>query len=266
MEMRENIAMREAEIEIDILGIIKTLFRKVWIILLIAAVFGLGAFINVKLFKEPIYVSTAKVYTINTNNSGASFEASYNDLVMAEQLTKDYEEIIKSNYVMNKVIEEMNLDMEVADLAETVTVEAVEDTRILEISVGDKDPVVARDITNKVCEIAGDRIVEVMNIEAINIVDEAQIPEEPSGYSVTMDTLKGFILGGFIAAFLVVIAFLFDNTIKTEEDITNKLGLTNLATIPYNKDDDRGDESEDPQNAKEYLQELCKKAVALFAK
>lgn len=264
--MKENVAEREVEIEIDFIGIIKTLFKKIWVILLIAGIFGIGAFIVGKFFIAPTYVSTAKVYTINTDKQGGAFEASYNDLVMAEQLVNDYEEIIKSNYVMNKVISDMKLEVPVLELQEMVQVEPVEETRILEISVSNEDPVLARDITNKVCEIAGDRIVEVMNIEAINILDEAEIPEEPSNGGAVSSAVKGFLVGGILAAAAVVICFLLNTSIKSQDDITKKVGLTNLAVIPYNKEYDTDSSGKDSAGIKGLLKNIREKLSNLSSR
>lgn len=264
--MKENIAEKEVEIEIDFVGMIKALFRKIWVILLVAGIFGLAAFIVGKFFTVPEYVSTAKVYTINTDKQGGSFEASYNDLVMAEQLVNDYEEIITSNYVMDKVISDMKLDIPVSELEEMVQVQPVEKTRILEISVSNEDPILARDITNKVCEIAGDRIVEVMNIEAINILDEAKIPEEPSNGGAASSAIKGFLVGGVLSAAVVVICFLLNTAIKSQDDITRKVGLTNLAVIPYNKEYDTDAAMKDSTGVKGFLDDIREKIVALFAR
>ena len=72
-----------------------------------------------------------------------------------------------------------------------------------------------------------------MDIEAVNVVDYANLPENP----ISPNTIKNIIIGGLIGFVLVVailvISFLMDDTIKTPDDVELYLGLSVLASIPY---------------------------------
>lgn len=232
--MNDNIAEKEDYLLIDVKSIIKNLFKSFWLILLVASICGIGFFLKSYFTTVPMYSSTARVYTISADKGGNSV---YEDIMLSEELINDYEEIIKSRYVMETVVKEMKLQYDASLLKEAVSVQAIEGTRIIEISVEDTDPLMARDLTNKVCEVAGERIVDVMNIEAINIIDEARIPESPYNNNVIADSIKGFILGAIIVCVIVVIVSIFDTSIKNEEDVLRMTGITALGAIPYDEEE-----------------------------
>ena len=217
------------EIEIDLLEIIHILFRKFWLIL------GAGLFAAViclvisKFILTPTYESTTKIYILNKSDSTT---VTYSDVQMGTQLTKDYAELINSRYVLEKVIDRLSLvDMEYADLLKKVSVNTPTDTRIVSITVEHTDPVQAKEIADCIREVAGEHIQNVMDIDAVNVVESANLPTKKAGPSVA----KWTIFGG-IAIILVV--YLLDDTIKCSEDVEKYLGLSTLALIPIAKEEE----------------------------
>lgn len=103
--------MEEEYKEIDLKELFFVLLDKIWIILLTMALFILGAVLITKLFMTPMYVSTTSVYVMNRqNNEGVATSA---DLSAASQLTKEYEAMVTSRYVLEQVIEKLGLNIEV---------------------------------------------------------------------------------------------------------------------------------------------------------
>ena len=152
---------------------------------------------------------------------------------MGTQLTKDYAELISSRYVLEKVVEELSLeDMEYEDLMKKVSVNTPVDTRVVSITVEHTNPEQAMRIANCIREVAGEHIQNVMDIEAVNVVETANMPAEKSGPSVLKWTLAGGIAGAFLACAVILIIFLLDDTIKSSEDVEKYLGISTLAMIP----------------------------------
>lgn len=231
----ENQRENTNEIEIDLLEIIHILLNRFWIILgagVIAALicFGISAYVL-----APVYESTTKIYILNkTDNTTVT----YTDVQMGTQLTKDYAELINSRYVIEKVIGQLSLeDMEYKDLMKKVSVNTPVDTRIVSITVEHTDPALAMRIADCIREVAGEHIQNVMDIEAVNVVEAANMPMEKSGPSVTKWTLIGGAAGVFLACAFILILFLLDDTIKSSEDVEKYLGLSTLAMIPVIAED-----------------------------
>lgn len=218
------------EIEIDLLEIVQILLGRFWIILgaaLIAALicFGVSAYVL-----APVFESTTKIYILNKADNTA---VTYTDVQMGTQLTKDYAELINSRYVIENVINQLSLhDMEYKDLMNRVSVHTPVDTRIVSITVKHTDPELAMRIANCIREIAGEHIQNVMDIEAVNVVETANMPLEKSGPSVMKWTLIGSVAGAFLACAVILIIFFLDDTIKSSEDVEKYLGLSTLAMIP----------------------------------
>lgn len=99
-------------------------------------------------------------------------------------LTKDYAELIQSRQVVETVIAQLNLDLTYEEFLNKITVTTQNDTRILSITVKDEDPYVASQMADAIRVAASDHIQNVMNTEAVNVVDEANIPDEPVSPSI----------------------------------------------------------------------------------
>lgn len=222
------------EIEIDLREVFLILLGKLWLILLVgiftaALAFGFSQFVL-----EPVYESTTQIYILNKQENNT---VTYSDVQLGTQLTKDYAELIRSRYVLEEVMEELQLtainpELDYEAMLEKVTVTTPTDTRILAITVEDTDPVLAMEMANSIREAAAVHIKNVMDIEAVNVVDTANLPLEKSSPSVFKWTAIGGLIGMFLVMAIVMVWYLLDDTIKTSDDVEKYLGLSTLALIP----------------------------------
>lgn len=225
----ETTQQNNDEMEIDLLELFHVLWSKALVILLSAAAVGLAAMLVTQIFLSPQYQSTTKMYILTQQNNDT---VTSSDLQASEQLTQDCAEMIQSRQVAESVISQMGLDLTAGGLLEKVTVTTSADTRIITIDVQDEDPYLARDIANALRRIAADTIQDVMNIEAANVFEEANIPEEPVSPSEIKNTLIGVFLGFVIALAAVIISYLTNDTIRTSEEVERYLHLSTLGIIP----------------------------------
>lgn len=223
------------EVEIDLRELLGVMFQHFWVILLCAAVGAILAFSACKLFVTPQYKSSTSVYILNKSDNST---VTYSDVQLGTQLTKDYAKLIKSRTVLESVIEECELSFGYKELNERISVNTISDTRLIEISVLDEKPDRAQLIADAVRKKASERIVEVMAIQAVNVVDEANLPMSPVSPSVVKWTGAGLLFGAFLCVMLLTIQFLLDDTIKTSDDVEKYLGLSTLALIPEMEDAD----------------------------
>lgn len=221
-------------VEIDLREIFAVLWNKAWLILLCGLVAGAIGFCCSFFIMTPQYQSTTKVYILNKQNGNS---ITYNDLQMGTQLTKDYKVLITSRDVLEEVIADCKLEESYKSLAERVTVETISDTRIIAITVEDPDPVMAQTLADSIRDVAAEHIKKVMDIEAVNVAEEANLPENPSGPSVKKWTILGVMAGICLCAGIVLLRFLLDDTVKTGEDVEKYLGFSTLAMIPVMEDE-----------------------------
>ncbi|MBQ0001820.1 MAG: protein-tyrosine kinase [Clostridiales bacterium] len=217
------------EIEIDLMEIISLLLHRAWIIILAGLTVGLATIAVTMFLITPKFKSTTSMYVLNRQN-GETLSSS--DMQTSLSLTKDYVELIKSRTVTEGVISQLGLDMTSAQLLGMMSVSNKTDTRILSITVEDVDPYRACDIANALREVGSSHIKSVMDIDAVNMVDAANIPQTKSSPNTTKNGMLGVFAGAAIAIFIILLNYLINDTIQTQEDVEKYLGLSVLGAIP----------------------------------
>lgn len=158
MEMEKRINSQEQEEDvIDLMEIARLLLHK-WKLLLIALLAGAvvgGAYCAFLL--ETTYRAEASLY-ITSNESLLSFS----DLQLSSALTEDYAYIIKSRTVLERVIDEQQLDMDYKQLGEIVTVTNPDSSHVIRIGVTTTDPQMSRNIANSLLNISAEQINQIV--------------------------------------------------------------------------------------------------------
>ena len=225
---------RDDVIEIDLVELLGVILHNLWIIIVSGVIVAAAALLVSYFIITPKYESVTKIYVISKTNADTM---TYSDLQAGSTLTKDYKELVKSRPVLEEVLAETGIDVELKDLEEQITVEVPTDTRIVSITVEDKDPYEARIIADSVRIAASKHIREVMDTEAVNVVEEASLPIEKSSPSILKNTAIGYAVGLFLAIAIVIINYIMDDTIKTPDDVEKFLGVSVLGSIPYSEND-----------------------------
>lgn len=130
------------ETEIDLVELFWVLWRKLPLMIAVGLFTALLAFGGSKFLMTPTYQSVTKIYILNKQDS-SNANVTYSDLQAGTQLVKDYSELIKSRFVLEAVIEQLNLPLSYEQLSGKVTVSTPADTRVISIAVTDSNPVAA---------------------------------------------------------------------------------------------------------------------------
>ena len=244
--MEQN-QQRNDELEIDLWEIIRVLWSRAPVIILSGIVLALVAIVGTKLFITPQYQSTTRMYVLAKQNNDTLTNS---DLQTSTLLTNDYAELIQSRTVTEAVIAQMNLDLTHEELLNKLEVTVPADTRILTISVTDPDPYMARDLANTIRDTASEHIQQVMDVEAVNVADEANIPEQPVSPNTMRNGLIAGVLGCVIAVAVILIQYLTNDTIKTSEDVERYLQLSTLGMIPLDENEKKNSKRDIRKNIK----------------
>ena len=218
-------------IEIDVFQLLKTLWKRKLIILLVALVTGAGAFAYSTFIVKPEYTSTTRIYVVN-RNQGDKPGLTNQDLQAGSYLVKDYREIILSQNVLSQAIEELKLDMTPGELSKKVSVAVPTDTRILSITASDADPKEAARIANGLKDVAAEKIIAVTKVSDVTTLDEAVVPQNPSSPNIKRNVLLGFVVGGVFISALVILSEVLDDRVKKPEDVEEVMGVTLIGVIP----------------------------------
>lgn len=227
--MENQHTTKNDEMEIDLMEIAGVILSKLWIIILSGITAALVFIVVTMLFITPQYESTTKMYVLSKQDNNTLTSS---DMQTSLSLTKDYAELITSRTVTEGVIAQLNLDMTDKELLNKISVGTSSDTRILSIAVTDEDPYQACQIANAVRDVAANHIQNVMNIDAVNVVETANIPNEKASPSLSKNGIIGGLLGVILATAIILIVYLTNDTIKSQEDVEKYLQLSVLGTIP----------------------------------
>lgn len=202
--------------------------RIAWIIITVLLVVAVGNVYRI-FTRKPLYKSETSIVLVNNSSTANS---SYTDLQVNKNLVSTYSEIIKSRKVLEPVIDNLELDYGYATLRSKVSVAEVTDTEIIKVSVSDKKPEKARDIANEIADVFSKEVQEIYKLDNVSIVDKAVIATSPYNINHIKDNVIFIAIGLIVSCGIIFIVFYFDTTIKTSEEIENKLGLTIIGTVP----------------------------------
>ena len=220
------------EMEIDLLELFYVLKSKILAILGVGLLFGCIACAYAGFLVKPLYTSSSMMLVLTKETTLSSLA----DLQIGSQLTKDYSILITSRPVLTDVIDQLDLDMDYKQLKDMITVANQDDTRILQLSVEYSDAKQAKEIVDKLSEVASEYIGDKMEVIPPKIIEVGKIATERTSPSVMKNSVIGFLLGFLACAAIVVVYAVMDDTIKTEEDIEKYLGVSVLAKVPDRKD------------------------------
>lgn len=218
-------------IEIDVFQLVKSLWKRKLMILIVALVTGAGAFAYSTFIVKPEYTSTTRIYVVN-RNQGDKPGLTNQDLQAGTYLVKDYREILLSQDVLEEVVSDLKLDLTPKGLANKIKVTVPVDTRIVSISVNDRVPEEASRIANSLREVAAQKIISITRVSDVTTLEEARPAISPSSPNIKRNTLIGFLAGVIGTSVIVLHLELLDTRVKRPEDIENTLQMTLLGVVP----------------------------------
>ena len=224
--------MKEQDrIEIDVVQMLKVLWKRKLIIALAAIISGAIAFGYSSFVIKPEFTSTTRIYVVN-RNQGDKPGLTNQDLQAGSYLVKDYREIILSQDVLEKVVADQKLNIDAKTLARKVQVTVPADTRIVSISVRDGLPEEASRIANALREVASQKIIAVTRVSDVTTLEEARPALSPSSPNIRRNTILGFGVGAGLVIIVVLLIELLDDRVKRPEDIEEVMHLSLLGVIP----------------------------------
>ena len=231
LEQQEELEIDLKELFFELLGHWKTLVMST--MLVAATVLAVSKFILV-----PQYESTAALYVISNSITSLA------DIQIGTSLTQDYLVVVKGRPVLEQVIENLDLEEDYAQLGGKITLNNPDNSRILEITVRDADPEHAKAIADELANVASDYISIKMDQSAPTIIQNGYADGSPVSPNIVKNTVIGALAGLLLAAAVVIVSWMLNDTIMTGEDVEKKLGMNLLGTLPETAQEDDGERAE----------------------
>lgn len=224
-----------------ILWIIK---KKLAFIFIFAAIGGIGAGLFAYLTNESSYQASVSFYVYS--NADYMYDSSVNisnaDFTLAKNLVQSYTKVLKSNTVLDMVIEETGLPYTTEQLSSMIGYSVVEGTAIFYVTVYDSNPYNAMLLANAIADIAPTEIARIVKTGGVEVVDYAKMPTVPySSTNVMKFAIIGVLGGGVLSAGLFLFIGLLDTTIRRKYELRLMFTIPILGEVPLisatNKDE-----------------------------
>lgn len=184
------------------------------------------------LFMPNTYTASTSMYVLvqSDNTTGATMST---DLSASQMITNDVANLITSDRVTKDTAAALQMnslnDYDIAVQSETTT-------RVLTLSVTGQDAQSTAIIANELAKNVSTVAQEVMNVQSVNVIDEAATPESPSGPNRMMYTAVAFLAGLFLAVAIVVLMDVLNTRVRGAEDVEELLGVPVIGRIPAMKE------------------------------
>ncbi|GAA4378217.1 polysaccharide biosynthesis tyrosine autokinase [Nocardioides caricicola] len=219
------------------------LLQRRWRIWVAGLLLGLLAAGVVSALAPTRYTATAQSFVtvaerVDGSGQGEIFQGSQ----FAVQRVKSYAPLVRSPDVLQPVITRLELDRSVAELGAQVTVSSAPETVLLDVSVTDADPELARQLADAISvrlglvieQLETPRDSGVSNV-TVSLARPAAVPTEPSSPRVLLNLLLGGVAGLAIGLVLAVLRHYLDKRIKTADDVRALTDMSPLGSTLYQR-------------------------------
>lgn len=181
-------------------------------------------------FITPIYQSSTQILVNQKREQGV---VNAGDVQTNLQLVNTYNVIIKSPAILDKVKDQLKLDMSIQELNGKLTVASEKESQVISVTVQDAKPELARDIANTTASVFKEEVTKIMNIDNVTILSEADVVkgQSPVKPRPALNIAIAFVAGLMLSVGLAFLLDYLDNTIKREQDIETILGLPVLGVV-----------------------------------
>ncbi len=216
---------------INLIDLCKEAIRRWYIIVASVLVCFLLFAYNSYFVATPMYSSNAMLYVTNktTQNINSS------EIAISTYLSRDFAEILSDKIVLDQVAEELDNKYSAAQIKGFLTVTAQEDTRIIKLSINSPNAKDSKKIADSICKISETKLVEILGLDRVKVVREGDLAKAPSSPNHTKDMLFGILVGVALSCGIIFVLYITNNKISSSDDVEKYLGLTVLATIPFNQ-------------------------------
>lgn len=242
--------------ELNLKELLNYFKRKIDVIFLTVILALLVGYMYVEYFQIPMYKGTTTIILVESNDNRVSDLVTQNEITVNEKLVTTYSEVIKSKRVLNRVIEDLELEISIEDLIETIQVSSVQDTAIIAIEVENENGEQAAIIANKIAGVFKEEITQIYNLENVSIIDEAVEEDKPCNVNLPLQFAVYGAIGGIIAAGMIFVMYYFNNTISSKQEIESKLNIPVIGEVPvtsilFSKNKKKKDKKKKSKNHKE---------------
>lgn len=180
----------------------------------------------------PMYQNSTQLLVNQTNPNPESIY-SQNEIRTNIEMIKTYNEIIKSPFILDKVIDEAGVNLTVKELNEMITVSSANESQVMNITVEDDSVEEAAMLANTIATVFQDEVPDLMSVDNVSILSPATftVDQSPVSPNAVLNIAIALVVGLMAAVGLAFLLEYLDTTIKTEKDIEDTLDMPILGAV-----------------------------------
>jgi capsular polysaccharide biosynthesis protein len=225
---------RESEIVIDWKHLLMSILKRSWLIAIVGVISAAISFVYTSFFVVPQYSASVMLYV---NNKSFSFgegkiDISAADLAASQSLIDTYIVILNNRTTMEEIVERGDIDKSWGEVMRMISASKVEGTEVFTVKVTCDDPYEAAHIANTIAQVLPERIEEIIDGSSMRIVDTAVVNTAKVSPSLTKNVIQAVIIGAILAAAVIAVMTLIDDTVRSEDFLTENFDVPVLSRIP----------------------------------
>jgi capsular polysaccharide biosynthesis protein len=230
---------REREVEIDFLALLRTILKRLWLIILVGLICGGIMFCIAEFVVQPTYRSGFSAFVNNKQGQNESQQITNNDINASHQLVATYSTIITSREMLMGAIEEddntkgTNLrKYSYSKLKSMVKINMKDDTGVMEVNVISPNQNEALQFANAIAKKAPEYMAYIVEGSSMKIIDMPAYPNTKYAPSTSKYTILGILVGALIMLIIVIISYFTNDTLSGESDLEQHYNLPIIGVIP----------------------------------
>lgn len=222
---------QQKETVLDGRVILRALWKRAWIIAVVALVFFVAVYLYCSVFVTPIYVSNFTTY-INNRMAPASSGTTLSDLNASMGLSYVYQEIILSRSVLTEAASQCGVDLPYSSLVYMVGTSVSENAPVITVYVRSADPEISQKLAAAISQVAPEHVNRVVEGSTMNIIDPPLTPTAPSGTNPLRNALAGMLVGILASALVISVVELICDKVQDADDLETRYQVLVLGSIP----------------------------------
>ena len=222
---------KEKDLDINLLPVLVYLLHRIWIIVLVAVIAAVGTFFAAKILVKPKYQSGFTAY-VNNQTQFVRDSLTSSDILASQKLVLTYSKILTSDTVLEAAANELGEDYTYDRLNGKISTNVMDETELIRVNVLASSPEEAYDIAAAVSKASPDCIQNIVEGSSMRIIDYPKFPTERYSPSYFRIGLLGGIIGAVLAAMVLIIIYIRDDTVKNEGDLEARFDIMVVGVIP----------------------------------
>lgn len=168
----------------------------------------------------------------NTQFNTILYQSSARIIVGADpELMKTLHVIITDPSILEKVIEEVELQKSSKELSEQISVESISGSQVVSINVVDRSPKIAAEIANSITKVFKEEVPRILGFNDIRLLSKAVINPYPINENNVRNIVVALVIGLVLGIGFVFLLDSFDITLRSGHEIEEVLGIPLIGKI-----------------------------------